>query len=402
VLNVGLRYVQQLIDRLEALSAGNDAVPDEMIQEALASIAAPDFEEIALQSMHLAPEPAGRSSRPQRASAAAATASFSAYAAAAAASAPPVPSGSSVSQWRFARDLLSDMKEDQHMQLFRIPVDPVRDMAPDYLTVIGRPMDLRTLGENLSADLYPSGSDFFRDCLLMFTNAMTYNAARHPVHIQAKRLMTKYQRRWNKGYPTATVTDTRVPYTAALNAPVPPPPPAASPPLTPDDLSEVASSLPASAAPGAVLAPGGTSAFPPPPEAFSFDDRVSLHTALQAIDAATNSKSTDRILALVEDFARRSAAQINLQDGLDIGTLPDAVLALVYTAVCCLCLETPGLETALPRCTGGEAGADAADEETPSATAADSLQQPFEAPNELSDRAASELSGSAPEAAPLK
>ena len=54
-------------------------------------------------------------------------------------------------------------------------VDPVRDGAPDYLTVIKEPMALNEVKKKLNSDEYNSIKDWERDVNLIWQNAKTYN-----------------------------------------------------------------------------------------------------------------------------------------------------------------------------------------------------------------------------------
>ncbi|KAK8849657.1 hypothetical protein IAR55_004992 [Kwoniella newhampshirensis] len=60
---------------------------------------------------------------------------------------------------------------------FRQPVDPVRDAAPDYLTVIKQPMDLSTVRAKLDNGMYATRQEFVADIRLIIANCYTYNVA---------------------------------------------------------------------------------------------------------------------------------------------------------------------------------------------------------------------------------
>jgi hypothetical protein len=60
--------------------------------------------------------------------------------------------------------------------LFLEPVDHA--FFPDYLTVVKRPMDLRTLKENLEGGSYSTREEFYSDAKLIFDNAVLFNKDR--------------------------------------------------------------------------------------------------------------------------------------------------------------------------------------------------------------------------------
>ncbi|WWD20285.1 hypothetical protein CI109_104761 [Kwoniella shandongensis] len=60
---------------------------------------------------------------------------------------------------------------------FRQPVDPVRDAAPDYLTIITQPMDLSTIRAKLDNGMYATRQEFVADIRLIIANCYKYNNA---------------------------------------------------------------------------------------------------------------------------------------------------------------------------------------------------------------------------------
>jgi len=59
--------------------------------------------------------------------------------------------------------------------LFRKPVDPVADGAPDYLAVVRQPMDLGTIRRKIKSQTGYTGEDCIRDIELIFSNCRLYN-----------------------------------------------------------------------------------------------------------------------------------------------------------------------------------------------------------------------------------
>ncbi|WVQ79213.1 hypothetical protein IAT38_001309 [Cryptococcus sp. DSM 104549] len=60
---------------------------------------------------------------------------------------------------------------------FRQPVDPVRDQAPDYFTVIKQAMDLSTIRAKLDNGMYKTRQEFVGDVRLIISNCFAYNTA---------------------------------------------------------------------------------------------------------------------------------------------------------------------------------------------------------------------------------
>ena len=72
-----------------------------------------------------------------------------------------------------ARQMLSDLFKKEDAWIFLRPVDPVKDMCPDYLTVIKEPMDFATIRRKMAK--YNSKTEFVHDIELVLTNCKTYN-----------------------------------------------------------------------------------------------------------------------------------------------------------------------------------------------------------------------------------
>lgn len=58
---------------------------------------------------------------------------------------------------------------------FRLPVDPIRDNAPNYFDVVKNPMDLGTMKKKLSKNEYGTVNDFVSDIRLICNNSIEYN-----------------------------------------------------------------------------------------------------------------------------------------------------------------------------------------------------------------------------------
>ena len=84
------------------------------------------------------------------------------------AAAPPPPVWMTV-----ARQMVSEIFKKEDAWIFLRPVDPVRDMCPDYLTMIKEPMDFGTIRKKMSK--YSGKSELLRDVGLVFANCKLYN-----------------------------------------------------------------------------------------------------------------------------------------------------------------------------------------------------------------------------------
>ena len=78
---------------------------------------------------------------------------------------------------------------------FRQPVDPERDRAPGYRTIIHHPMDLGTLKSKLENNEYRNSSEWSHDLILIWTNAITYNQkTKNYLFLLAKILLAKSEK----------------------------------------------------------------------------------------------------------------------------------------------------------------------------------------------------------------
>jgi hypothetical protein len=73
------------------------------------------------------------------------------------------------------KECLNDIEEDPKSYEFREPV-PWKELGlSDYVEIIKKPMDLRTVRKNLGKGKYKRYEDFFRDVQLIWDNCKTYN-----------------------------------------------------------------------------------------------------------------------------------------------------------------------------------------------------------------------------------
>ncbi len=76
---------------------------------------------------------------------------------------------------KVARRLLSNLKKSPHARNFQEPVDPKRDNAPNYHSVIQEPMDLSTVKQRLITNYYHRMQEFLDDLVLIFENCVRYH-----------------------------------------------------------------------------------------------------------------------------------------------------------------------------------------------------------------------------------
>lgn len=83
-------------------------------------------------------------------------------------------------------------------RFFHNPVDPVRDGVPHYLEIIKDPMDLGTIKRKLLSGEYAREEEVGEDINRTFSNAMIFNPVGHPVYLEAKALLTKFETEFPK------------------------------------------------------------------------------------------------------------------------------------------------------------------------------------------------------------
>lgn len=91
------------------------------------------------------------------------------------------------------RNLLVDIIKIPASAVFHVPVDPVKQNAPDYLVIIKSPMDFQTILDNLSNGSIATPNEFADQMRLVFRNAQTYNPPGHPIHLLAIALSASFE-----------------------------------------------------------------------------------------------------------------------------------------------------------------------------------------------------------------
>ncbi|KAI4163085.1 MAG: hypothetical protein LQ342_003212 [Letrouitia transgressa] len=97
-------------------------------------------------------------------------------------------------QKKFLSKVIQNIKRSKDAIQFLIPVDPVALNIPTYPEIITKPMDLKTLEENLKADQYPDVEAFKSDFQQIVTNTITFNGPDHPITQNAQRMKGSFDR----------------------------------------------------------------------------------------------------------------------------------------------------------------------------------------------------------------
>lgn len=94
--------------------------------------------------------------------------------------------------------VLQKLSADKRSLFFRQPVDPVRDNAPDYLSIITQPMDLATAKAKLDGGMYTSRQEFEEDIRLLIGNCYAYNPVSSPVRKAGESFEKYFNAVWAK------------------------------------------------------------------------------------------------------------------------------------------------------------------------------------------------------------
>ncbi|KAF8822611.1 bromodomain-containing protein [Cardiosporidium cionae] len=84
--------------------------------------------------------------------------------------------------------ILQELKNNEGSHWFLVPVDPQMDGVPDYFRYISRPMDLKTIEDNLARGLYKNPFEWQHDVRQIFFNAFKYHIGKNHVWNDAFRL----------------------------------------------------------------------------------------------------------------------------------------------------------------------------------------------------------------------
>ncbi|KAF7307415.1 Transcription initiation factor TFIID subunit 2 [Mycena indigotica] len=130
-------------------------------------------------------------------------------------------SGMSLNDLKATRVVLKKLQSNKHAKIFLQPVDPVRDSAPNYFSVVKEPIDLGTISQKLEQGQYADRFAFRADFILMMNNAKLYNKPGSFALDATLALETHFEKHWaviNKTLDAARAKE-------ELQAPKPEPPP---------------------------------------------------------------------------------------------------------------------------------------------------------------------------------
>ncbi|KAJ3099573.1 hypothetical protein HDU96_010673 [Phlyctochytrium bullatum] len=109
------------------------------------------------------------------------------------------------SEVKGCKSILTSLNRHNSAWPFKAPVDPVVAQAPDYYTIIKRPMDLQTAGQKLAKGEYETLTAFVDDIKLMFDNCYLYNPSTHFVHQSGLQLEKYFGNLLNRTFPALPV-----------------------------------------------------------------------------------------------------------------------------------------------------------------------------------------------------
>lgn len=101
-------------------------------------------------------------------------------------------------QYKAIQRVMQNVKRVQAAAPFRLPVDPVAFNIPTYPNIVTKPMDLRTLEENLKAGKYPSVEAFVADFNQIVENSRLFNGPTHTVTNSANLMKTSFEKQMEK------------------------------------------------------------------------------------------------------------------------------------------------------------------------------------------------------------
>lgn len=91
----------------------------------------------------------------------------------------------------WCQKLLTELNKMPITVPFRLPVDPIRDSAPNYLKIVKQPMDLGTMKKKLAADEYHTVQSFIDDIKLICDNAKLFNGEKSYYGLICDDIMTE-------------------------------------------------------------------------------------------------------------------------------------------------------------------------------------------------------------------
>jgi len=89
--------------------------------------------------------------------------------------------------------VVNKLMKDKRAVMFSVPVDPVAQNCPDYLSVIKKPIDLSTVKDQLNKKSYPSVQHVLSDVRQIWANCRLYNGPESPITKTAEFLEKKFE-----------------------------------------------------------------------------------------------------------------------------------------------------------------------------------------------------------------
>ncbi|GMK55103.1 hypothetical protein CspeluHIS016_0201590 [Cutaneotrichosporon spelunceum] len=106
--------------------------------------------------------------------------------------------GLSDEDFKAVTHVLAKLHADKRSAFFRHPVDPVRDHAPDYTSIVKRPMDLMSASAKFESGQYATRKEFENDIRLIVSNCYLYNPVGSPVRKAGEAFEHMFDRLWKK------------------------------------------------------------------------------------------------------------------------------------------------------------------------------------------------------------
>jgi hypothetical protein len=101
--------------------------------------------------------------------------------------------------FKFAKHVILTFQrtDEDYVEPFLEPVDPIEDDAPDYHTIIKHPMDLSTMLQDLENGKFTKISEIKRSFKQMFANCFKYNPRRNEVYKDGMEFRMAFKKVWS-------------------------------------------------------------------------------------------------------------------------------------------------------------------------------------------------------------
>ena len=95
--------------------------------------------------------------------------------------------------YRTCKDIIQNLMSTENSYFFFKPVDPEADGAPDYFSIVMKPMCFYKVQEKLDNNEYKTPNEFIEDVRLIWQNAKLYNHPSHLIYKTANILAHKFE-----------------------------------------------------------------------------------------------------------------------------------------------------------------------------------------------------------------